>query len=109
MIAITPLAHEKLTAFLAENQTTPQVRVFLPSGGCGGDSQLALTVDGPGAEDFSVENAGLTLSIDKKLQAITGSVTIDFQDNGFDSGFVVEPEKVLPIQDSDCGPCCDCH
>ncbi|MDR1578705.1 MAG: hypothetical protein LBT86_10865 [Deltaproteobacteria bacterium] len=108
MIAITPLAHEKLSSFLAENQTSPQVRVFLPSGGCGGDSQLALTVDGPTDNDVSVQNDGLTLSIDKKLHEVTGSVTIDFKDNGFDSGFFVEPEKSLPTQDSNCGGCRDC-
>jgi Fe-S cluster assembly iron-binding protein IscA len=110
MIAITPLAQEKLSAFLAENQTKPQVRVFWPSNGCGGDSQLALTVDEPTADDFSVQAGGLTLSIDRKLQEITGSVTIDFQDLGHDSGFIVDPEKILPVSDSDScgGGCCDC-
>jgi Fe-S cluster assembly iron-binding protein IscA len=108
MIDITPLAYEKLTAFLSENNASPQVRVFLPNSGCGGDNQLSLTVDAPGESDFSVKNGTLTLSIDKNLQLLTGSVTIDFQDEGFDSGFVVNAEKILPPTDSDCGGCCDC-
>ncbi|MDR1085926.1 MAG: hypothetical protein LBP22_14000 [Deltaproteobacteria bacterium] len=109
MISITPLAQEKLSAFLAENQTKPQVRVFLPLAGCGGDNQLSLTVDEPNENDFSVKSGELTLSIDKKLQEMTGSVTIDFKDDGFDSGFVVDPEKILPPSESDgCGGCCDC-
>ncbi|MDR2142349.1 MAG: hypothetical protein LBR11_11285 [Deltaproteobacteria bacterium] len=108
MIAITPLALEKLTAFLAESKTTPQVRVFLPQAGCGGSVQLSLTVDGPSENDFSVQRGSLTLSIDKQLQQLTGSVNIDFQDDGQDSGFVVEPEKILPPVDSDCCGCTDC-
>jgi Fe-S cluster assembly iron-binding protein IscA len=108
MIDITPLAHEKLTSFLAENGAAPQVRVFLPSGGCGGDSQLSLTVDGPSENDFSVKSGPLTLSIDKKLQLLTGPVTIDFQEEGDDSGFVVATEKTLPASGADCGGCRDC-
>ncbi|MDR1872810.1 MAG: hypothetical protein LBS60_12980 [Deltaproteobacteria bacterium] len=109
MIAITPLAHEKLTAFLTENGTTPEVRVFLPTGGCGGDGQLALAVDGPNDNDFTVKNGPLTLSIDKQLQKVTGEVTIDFKEVGRDSGFVVLTEKIMPAMDTDCGSCCDCH
>ncbi|MDR0550376.1 MAG: hypothetical protein LBI10_13360 [Deltaproteobacteria bacterium] len=109
MIEITPLAHEKLSAFLTENNSSLEVRVFQPSAGCGGDSPLSLTVDGPNENDFTVKNGDLTLSIDKKLQLLTGSVTIDFQDNGIDSGFVVATEKIMPIVESDCGGCCDCH
>jgi Fe-S cluster assembly iron-binding protein IscA len=108
MIEITPLAHEKLTSFLTENHATPQVRVFLPLGGCGGDNQLSLTVDGPNENDFFVKNGPLTISIDKKLQLLTGSVTIDFQEEGGDSGFIVATEKILPPADADCGGCCDC-
>jgi Fe-S cluster assembly iron-binding protein IscA len=109
MITVTPSAQERLGAFLTQNNASRRVRVFLPSAGCGGEGQLALTVDEPKADDFSVSFGDVVYCISKELQSVTGSVTIDFKDDGGNSGFVVDPEKILPPMDSDCGGgCCGC-
>jgi Fe-S cluster assembly iron-binding protein IscA len=105
MISITPVALKELSGFLSEKKATPSVRVFLPPASCGGDGQLSLTVDMPGDADFSTKAGDLTLVISKNLLTRTGNVTIDFQTNGFDSGFVVETEKILPPPIVDCSSC----
>lgn len=103
MINITPIAQEKLTAYLAENKVEPKVRVYLPAGGCGG-GQISLTLDRPNAEDITTQAGDLELFMARSLYEQLGAVTIDFKDDGQDSGFVVESEKPLPADDS-CG--CD--
>lgn len=105
MINITPLALKELSGFLSEKKATPSVRVFMPPASCGGGGQLSLTVDRPNDADFSTVAGDLTLIIRKDLMEKTGSVTIDYQTNGFDSGFVVEAEKLLPPPIVDCSGC----
>jgi Fe-S cluster assembly iron-binding protein IscA len=65
-------------------------------------------VDLPTEQDFTVKTGDLTLIIGRTLMAVTGDVTIDFKNNGLDSGFVVETEKILPVRDMDCGGCTGC-
>jgi Fe-S cluster assembly iron-binding protein IscA len=105
MITITPGALKELSSFLSEKKATPSVRVFQPPASCGGDGQLSLTVDRPGEADFSTTAGDLTLIIKKDLLSKTGNVTIDFKTNGFDSGFVVETEKLLAPVIPDCSGC----
>ena len=105
MINITPLALKELSGFLSEKKATPSVRVYLPPPSCGGDGRLSLTVDRPGDSDFATTAGGLTLVIRRDLLEKTGSVTIDFQTLGSDSGFVVETEKLLPPPAPDCSGC----
>jgi predicted molibdopterin-dependent oxidoreductase YjgC len=47
----------------------------------------------------------MTLAISRKLLKVTGPVTIDFKEDGRDSGFVVDSENILPVVDSDCDSC----
>ncbi|MDR2386841.1 MAG: hypothetical protein LBE80_04550 [Deltaproteobacteria bacterium] len=108
MITITPEAQSRLDKFLTDHQAPRNVRVFFPSSGCGGGGLLSLTVDEPNEGDFSTTVGDIVYCINRKLQEVTGGVKIDFQDNGFDSGFVVDSEKILPAVDSDCGGCSGC-
>jgi Fe-S cluster assembly iron-binding protein IscA len=108
MISITPDALSRLSAFLEENKTVKHVRVFIASASCGGDGQLSLTVSDPTKDDFSSAIGDVVFCISKDLQELTGDVKIDFKDDGRDSGFVVEPSKILPVMDSGCGGCCGC-
>jgi Fe-S cluster assembly iron-binding protein IscA len=105
MINITPIALKELSSFLSEKNATPSVRVFQPPASCGGDGQLSLTVDKAKETDFSTTAGDLTLVIRKDLLEKTGNVTIDYQTNGFDSGFVVETEKLLAPLVPDCSGC----
>ncbi|MDR2300904.1 MAG: hypothetical protein LBF38_02530 [Deltaproteobacteria bacterium] len=108
MITVTPEAHSRLDKFLTEHQAARTVRVFFPSSACGGGGLLSLTVDEPNDGDFSTTVGDIVYCINRQLQEVTGGVKIDFQDNGFDSGFVVDSEKILPAIDSDCGGCSGC-
>lgn len=109
MISITPIAQEKLTAYLAENKVEPKVRAYLPSGGCcGGGGQISLTLDRPNADDITTKAGDLELFMEPSLYEQVGKVTIDFKDDGQDAGFVVESEKQLPADDDGCGGCSCC-
>ena len=106
MISITPVAQEKLTAYLAENKVEPKVRDYLPSGGCCGGDQVSLTLDQPADDDIKVQAGELELFMDQDLFEVIGRVVVDFHDDGQDSGFVVTTEKPVPAQDFDCGGGC---
>ena len=110
MISITPLAQEKLTAYLAENKIEPAIRVYIPEGGCGGgSSQISLSMDKPGADDLTVKVGEIELCMSKDLFNQVGKVAIDFKDDGTDSGFVVDSEKPVPAAaPSDCSSCSCC-
>ncbi|MDR3154177.1 MAG: hypothetical protein LBW85_07915 [Deltaproteobacteria bacterium] len=111
MIHITPLALSTLTEFLTDRKATPSVRVHQTPAGCGGgggDGFLALSVDKAGDADFSTQAGDLTLVIAKKLLEATGDVTIDYKTVDGYSGFVVETQNILPVQDTDCDGCSGC-
>ena len=109
MISITPLAQEKLTAYLAENKVEPKVRIYLPAGDCcGGGGQISLSLDQPNADDITTKAGDLELFMEPALYEQVGKVTIDFKDDGHDSGFVVESEKPLPVESGGCGGGCSC-
>ncbi|MDR1039031.1 MAG: hypothetical protein LBR80_02460 [Deltaproteobacteria bacterium] len=109
MISITPLALTTLTEFLAEQKAMPSVRVHQTPAGCNGaDGFLALSVDAANDSDFSVKAGELTLVIAKKLMDMTGDVSIDYKTVGGDSGFVVETQKIMPVQEPDCDGCAGC-
>ena len=90
MIEITPLAREKLTAFLSENKIAPQVRI-VTSSGCGG-SQLILVPGQPAPGDISAVFGPLTLCLGRDLYAQAGKVRVDYLEGEADSGFFVDCE-----------------
>ncbi|MDL2226386.1 hypothetical protein LJB86_01870 [Deltaproteobacteria bacterium OttesenSCG-928-M10] len=109
MISITPLAQEKLSAYLAENKVDPKVRIYLPDCDCSGaGGQISLALDQPSDGDISHEAGGLTLFISRDLSDQLGKVVVDFKDDGRDAGFVVESEKPAPVNVPTCGGGCSC-
>jgi Fe-S cluster assembly iron-binding protein IscA len=108
MIHITPLALTTLSDFLKEKKVTPSVRVHQTPPSCGGDGQLVLSVDTAYDSDFTSKAGDLTLIISRALMKITGDVTIDFKNNGMDSGFVVGTQNIMPIVARDCDGCSGC-
>ncbi|MDR1165876.1 MAG: hypothetical protein LBO66_08440 [Deltaproteobacteria bacterium] len=108
MIDITPVALDELTAFFRGRQVTSAVRVILPPASCGGGGQLSLTVDSPDEDDFFARAGDLTLVIRRTLLERVGKVTIDYQSQGRETGFVVIPEKILPPAPKDCARCLGC-
>ncbi|MDR2612958.1 MAG: hypothetical protein LBG06_09095 [Deltaproteobacteria bacterium] len=108
MIHITPLALTTLTGFLSRQNSIPSIRVCQTTAGCGGEGFLALTVDRAGDSDFTTTAGDLTLVISKDLLEATGEVTIDYKTVSGDSGFIVETQKILPVQEPDCAGCTGC-
>lgn len=110
MITITPLAQEKLSGYLTENKVDPKVRVYLPDYGCSGSGgQLSLAIDQPEENDIVAKAGDIELFMTNDLYEMVGKVTIDFKDDGTDSGFVVESEKPAPtVSSSGCGGCTCC-
>ena len=109
MINITTEAQEKLKNYLAENKVEPNVRIYWPECDCSGSGdQLSLTLDEASDSDISAKFGDLNLFMAKDLSAQVGKVTIDFKDDGRNSGFVVTSEKALPVRASSCGGSCSC-
>ncbi len=110
MITITPLAQEKLSAYLAENKVDPKVRIYLPECDCSGaGAQISLALDQPEAGDLTAVVGDLELFMARELHDLVGDVVIDFKDDGQSSGFVVESERPAPsAAPSGCGGGCSC-
>lgn len=109
MISITPLAQEKLSAYLTENKVAPKVRIYLPECDCSGSGgQLSLALDQPVNGDVTHKAGELELFMAQDLYDKVGQVTIDFKDDGRNSGFVVESEKPVPVSIPECGSGCSC-
>ncbi len=51
-----------------------------------------MVLDEPKDEDDKYEVDGLTYLIDKNLSKMSGKVTVDFVDNGWQQGFTVNSE-----------------
>ncbi len=108
MINITPVAQEKLSAYLAENKVDPKVRVYLPECDCSGSGgQISLALDQPDVGDITAQAGELELFMTRELYDLVGKVTIDFKDDGRNSGFVVESERPVPPAPT-CGGGCSC-
>jgi len=69
---------------------------------------LALALDEPKDSDEHFENQGLTYLIDKNLHTTVGTVTVDFMEEGWRSGFTVRSENPVSTGASACGTSCSC-
>jgi Uncharacterized conserved protein len=109
MINITPVAQEKLSAYLSENKVAPKVRIYLPDCDCSGNGgQISLALDQPAPGDITAQAGDLELFMSQDLYDKVGKVTVDFKDDGRNSGFVVESEKPVPVSAPECGGGCSC-
>lgn len=110
MIAISPLAAEKLAAHLVENKIDSPIRITVMNG-CGGPS-LGLALDQRKENDQTYDNENFTLLIDQSLSKSCGTVTVDFVEKtsgcgcGGGGGFTVTSEKPLPGTGGGCGGSC---
>lgn len=110
MIAIKPLATEKLAAYLMENSIDSPVRITVANG-CGGLS-LGLALDERKAGDHVLEEGGFTLLLAGDLADECGRVTVDFVEStsgcscGGGGGFSLSSENPLPGSGDGCGGSC---
>lgn len=107
MITVTPLAAEKLAAYMTENNIDSPVRIAATSS-CSGPS-LGLALDERQDHDHALEDKGITLLISPDLVQQCGTVTVDFIEPqsgcGCGSGgFSITSERALP--GGGCGGSC---
>lgn len=110
MITVNPLAAEKLSAYLSENNINSPVRIAIMNG-CGGPS-LGLALDEKKETDHVSEEERFTLLIAKDLAEECGTVTVDYVEKesgcgcGGGGGFALNSEKPLPGAGGGCGGSC---
>ena len=105
MVEVTAPAQDALKNIMEEKNMTGALRFFLQQG-CGG-GQLALAVDEQKETDHVFEVGGYTYVVDKGLAIQTGSLKLDFVDDGQRQGFLISSDKPLETGGG-CGCGCSC-
>jgi len=102
MINVTPMAAEKITELLTEEQKAGAgLRVFVQGGGCSG-FQYGLMIEESGAQpdvDQVVNSNGVTLFVDPISARYLKGAEVDFVDNVAGGGFTIRN----PNAKSTCG------
>jgi Fe-S cluster assembly iron-binding protein IscA len=110
MIEITPLAAEKLSAYLSDNKIDSAVRIAAMNG-CGGPS-LGLALDECKKADHVLADGNVTLVIDQGLSRACGVVKIDYIEQnqgcgcGGGGGFSLSSTRPLSRAGGGCGSTC---
>ena len=102
MITVTPLAAEKITELLQEEQKAgAALRVFVQGGGCSGFQYGLVIEDGTATPeaDQVVESNGVTLYVDPISARYLQGAEVDFLDNMAGGGFTIRN----PNAKSTCG------
>jgi iron-sulfur cluster insertion protein len=102
MINVTPLAAEKITELLAEEQKIGAgLRVFVQGGGCSG-FQYGLMIEESGGSpdsDQTIDANGVKLFVDPISARYLKGAEVDFVDNVSGGGFTIRN----PNAKSTCG------
>lgn len=110
MISVSPLATEKIAAYLSDNKIESAIRIAVMNG-CGGSS-LGLALDDRKKNDHALEVGGFTLLVASDLSQKYGKVTVDFVEPksgcgcGGGGGFSISSEKPLSDAGGGCGGSC---
>jgi len=110
MIAVSPLAAEKLSAYLSDNKIDSPVRITVIND-CSGPC-LSLALDECKDNDHTQKNGNFMLVIDRDLSDTCGKVTVDFVEKTSGcgcrggGGFSLTSEKPLPGIGEGCGSSC---
>ena len=102
MVTVTPLAAEKISELLTEeNKVGSGLRVFVQGGGCSG-FQYGLMIDegeGDPESDQVIESNGIRLLVDPISLRYLQGAEVDFVDNFSGGGFTIKN----PNAKSTCG------
>ena len=94
MINVTPEAIQAIKLFLKEKGAEQPIRIHLHSTGCC-DASLGLTADDASVDDFVENVQGITFVIHPDVVNLAGDVTISYQSDKFDAGFVLTSERPI--------------
>jgi Fe-S cluster assembly iron-binding protein IscA len=96
MITVTPEAIQAIKLFLEEKGVLQPIRIHLQSTGCC-DASLGLTADDASADDVVENVQGIMFVIHPDVITLAGDITISYQSDKFDSGFVLT--SVRPVSE----------
>ncbi|MCA1906300.1 MAG: IscA/HesB family protein [Desulfarculus sp.] len=105
MIEVSATASQAIKAFMQERNLNASLRVMLQAGSCCGGPSLRLVLDEKKDGDQCHEVDGLTYLIAQDLAEQSGTVKVDYVDNGWQQGFVLSSAKPLA---GDSGDSCGC-
>ena len=95
MISVTPLAAEKISELLAEEQKVGAgLRVFVQGGGCSGFQYGLMIEDAPAPGDQSIDANGIKLFIDPISARYLDGAEVDFIDSVTGGGFTIRNPNV---------------
>jgi iron-sulfur cluster assembly accessory protein len=104
MIEVSASASQAIKAFMQERNLDSPLRVLLQAGGCCGGPSLRLVLDEQKDGDQSHQVDGLTYLIAHDLADQSGTVKVDYVDNGWQQGFVLTSANPLAGSGGDsCG------
>lgn len=95
MIEVSASASQAIKAFMQERNLDSPLRVLLQAGGCCGGPSLRLVLDEQKDGDQSHQVDGLTYLIAHDLADQSGTVKVDYVDNGWQQGFVLTSANPL--------------
>ncbi len=88
---ITERAAERLKGLLAERRPAPAgVRLATRTAGCSGFMYDIQYVDRPGEDDVAIEEAGITLFIDRASLPYLKGTVMDWREDRFETGFTFD-------------------
>jgi len=87
IVQVTPLAHDKMKALLAEKDDHKAIRLGVLGGGCAGLQYDMKPTDDRMEGDFVQDANGIVLYIHPVAVAYLKGTTIDFSDAMVDGGF----------------------
>jgi iron-sulfur cluster assembly accessory protein len=101
MINVTPLAAEKISELLTEeNKLSAGLRVFVQGGGCSGFQYGLMIEEGDASDvDQTIESNGVRLFVDPISVRYLKGAEVDFVDNLSGGGFTIKN----PNAKSTCG------
>jgi iron-sulfur cluster assembly protein len=87
MITLTPLAIDKIKAFIAERQEGAGLRISVTGGGCSGFQYQMYLEQNANADDKVIEQGGLKVFVDSRSYLYLAGTQIDYVDDVNGSGF----------------------
>ncbi len=102
MIEITDAASQELREILEkENKSGYGLRIFAAGAGCRGTQYGLALEESPKSEDVVIQSNGIKIFLSKDLQDEIDFLRIDYIDNEYGKGFVID----TPNSYGSCGSC----
>ena len=103
MLEVTAMAITKLKEYMEQNKIDSAIRIALMQGGWAGPS-LGLALDEPKNNDKTYDESDIKFLVDNDLMKNCGDIKLDFNDAGYQSGFLIS--STIALGGGGCGSSC---